>query len=451
MTLRLRLSIAAGLLLVVLGVAGYVLIGTVEASQLQQIDQELQTALPAAAVLRGPGAPLTTRPPLKTNSALSDIYVAIVSKGHRNVSLAPTLAGNGAPRTPKTLSALGDTTLRPVTVGSLSGSGRWRAILISRPGTTQQVLVAVSMSRSDATAGQLRLAVIAAGAVLFAVLAAAAFWVARLGLRPIAEVTEVADSIAAGARSRRMRSLRSGTEAAHLARAFNVMLDEQEALEARLRQFVADASHELRTPVSAIQGFLQLWQQGYLREGKSFDDAVRRIGQESARMAGLVEDLLMLARLDEGQPLVRDRVALAPLVDDVVLAASATHPSRHIRIEVDGSVVAIGDQRALRQVIANLVTNALIHTPLTASVTIRASACPGAVQLEVADTGPGMDAESAAHAFDRFWRGDTSRSRPGSGLGLPIVAGIVAAHGGQLKMDTAPGKGTVVQVVLPLA
>ena len=113
-------------------------------------------------------------------------------------------------------------------------------------------------------------------------------------------------------------------------------------------------------------------------------------------------------------------------------------------------VVAIGDQRALRQVIANLVTNALTHTPLTASVTIRATACPGAVKLEVADTGPGMDAESAAHAFDRFWRGDASRSRAGSGLGLPIVAGIVAAHGGQLKMHTAPGEGTVVQVVLPV-
>jgi two-component system OmpR family sensor kinase len=436
---------------VVLGVAGYVLIGTVEKSQLQQVDQELQTALPAAAVLRSPVTPLKPRPPLKTNSALSDIYVAIISKGHRNVSLDSTLAGDGAPRTPKTLSTLGHTTLRPVTVGSLSGSGSWRAVLISRPGTTQQVLVAVSMSRSDATAGNLRLAVVTAGLILLVVLAAAAFWVARLGLRPIAEVTEVADSISAGARSRRMRSLRSGTEAAHLARAFNVMLDEQEALEARLRQFVADASHELRTPVSAIQGFLQLWQQGYLREGKSFDDAVRRIGQESARMAGLVEDLLMLARLDEGQPLVRDRVSLAPLIDDVVLAASGTHPSRHIQIEGDGSVVAIGDQRALRQVIANLVTNALIHTPLTASVTIRTTPCPGAVQLEVGDTGPGMDAESAAHAFDRFWRGDVSRSRAGSGLGLPIVAGIVAAHGGQLKMDTAPGEGTVVRVVLPVA
>jgi two-component system OmpR family sensor kinase len=168
-------------------------------------------------------------------------------------------------------------------------------------------------------------------------------------------------------------------------------------------------------------------------------------------MAGLVEDLLTLARLDEGQALVRDQVDLVPLVDDVVLAASSTHPSRRIRIEGDDSVVAIGDPRALRQVIANLVTNALIHTPSTASVRVRTTSSSGAVQLEVADTGPGMNAESAAHAFDRFWRGDTSRSRPGSGLGLPIVAGIVAAHGGQLNMDTVLGQGTAVRVSLPVA
>jgi len=307
------------------------------------------------------------------------------------------------------------------------------------------------MKRADATAGKLRLAVATAGAILLVVLASAAFWVARLGLRPIAEVTEVADSIAAGDRSRRVRTPGSGTEAAHLTRAFNVMLDQQEALEARLRQFVADASHELRTPVSAIQGFLQLWQQGYLREGPQFDDAVRRIGQESARMAGLVEDLLMLARLDEGQPLLRDQVDLVPLVDDVVLGASSTHPSRHIRTEKDGPAIVVGDEKALRQVIENLVTNALIHTPSTASLTIHTTACPDSVRFEVADTGPGLDVESSAHAFDRFWRGDTSRSRPGSGLGLSIAAGIVAAHGGRLKMETAPGEGMVVRVTLPVS
>ena len=167
-------------------------------------------------------------------------------------------------------------------------------------------------------------------------------------------------------------------------------------------------------------------------------------------MARVVEDLLLLARLDEGHVLERGPVDLAPLVLDAVLDASATHPSRDVRAETEGPVIALGDEGALRQVIANLVTNALIHTPANALVTVRATGRADAAVLEVTDTGLGMDPESAAHAFDRFWRGDRSRSRPGSGLGLPIVAAIVTAHGGQLTMETAPGEGTVVRVVLPI-
>ncbi|HVC69624.1 MAG TPA: HAMP domain-containing sensor histidine kinase [Acidimicrobiales bacterium] len=310
--------------------------------------------------------------------------------------------------------------------------------------------MAVSLTRADATAQRLKLAVLAAGAIVLAVLAAAGYWVARLGLRPIAEVTHVADAIAAGDRSRRVSETPSGTEAAHLARAFNVMLDEQQGLENRLRQFVADASHELRTPVSAIQGFADLWRQGELREGQPLEEAMRRIGQESGRMAGLVKDLLTLARLDEGHALEGVPVDLVPLIHDALLDASATHPTRDIRTETSGPVVAVGDEAALRQVIANLVTNALVHTPATTSVSVRATAISDRAVLEVADAGPGMDFASAARAFDRFWRGDGSRSRPGSGLGLPIVAAIVAAHGGQFTMDSSPEGGTVVRVVLPL-
>lgn len=451
MTLRLRLGIAAGLLIGVLGIVGYVLIGTVERSQLEQIDQQLTAAaMPAAVFPRAGGSTFTRRPPLEPDNALSNIYVAVVSKTHRDVALDPSLTRGDVPRIPTTTSELGRPALRPVTVGSVSGSERWRAILFTRPGTTRQVLVAISMSRADATAAELRLAVLVAGAILLAVLTAAAFWVGRLGLRPIAEVTEVADSIAAGARSRRVTSARSGTEAGHLARAFNVMLDEQDALEVRLRQFVADASHELRTPVSAIQGFVELWRQGHLRQGQPFEDAVRRIGQESARMARLVEDLLMLARLDEGHAVDCNPVDLVSLVDEVVLDAASTHPSRCIQTETHGRVIVRGDKDALRRIISNLIINALVHTPSTASITVRVASLPNEASLEVADTGAGMGVESAPHAFDRFWRADISRSRPGSGLGLPLVAAIVAAHRGQVKMDTKAGQGTVVRVVLPI-
>ena len=452
MTLRFRLCVVAGLLLTVLAAAGFLLVQTVEGSQLQQLDQQLEASAPLSLVLSRPGPRPEIKPPqpFTSDNAVSDIFVATISQGHRRVTLAPTLAGTEAPQTPQVVSTLDPKMLRPQTVGSVSGSERWRALLITEPGTSQRVLLAVSMTRVDATSTRLRLAILAAGAGVLAVLTAAGFWVARLGLRPIVEVTEVADAIAAGDRSRRVRKTRSGTEAAHLARAFNVMLDEQQGLEDRLRQFVADASHELRTPVSAIQGFAELWRQGHMREGLPLEDAMRRIGQESSRMASVVEDLLLLARLDEGHVLERVPVDLSPLAHDAVIDASATHPSRDVRAETEGPVITIGDEGALRQVIANLVTNALIHTPANASVTVRITTRADSALLEVIDTGLGMDPESAAHAFDRFWRGDRSRSRPGSGLGLPIVAAIVAAHGGQLNMETAPGEGTAVRVVLPI-
>ena len=259
----------------------------------------------------------------------------------------------------------------------------------------------------------------------------------------------MADAITAGDRSRRVTGGRQGTEAAHLAQAFNVMLDEQQSTEVRLRQFIADASHELRTPVSVIMGIADLWRQGDLRSGAMRDDAMRRIGQSSAQMAGLVEDLLLLARLDEGRPLDRTCVDIVSLVHDAVLDASATNPTRDIRVISDGPVVTEGDPAAIRQIIVNLITNCLRHTPPTATVSVRMYQVPGCAVLEVDDSGPGMDIESAAHAFDRFWRGEASRTRAGTGLGLPIVAGLVTAHGGHVTLDTNPSRGTQVRVFLP--
>jgi len=305
------------------------------------------------------------------------------------------------------------------------------------------------LAQVDATVNRLRLAVIAAGLVVLGVLIAAGFWVGRLGLRPIAEVTDVADAIAAGDRSRRVTGARRGTEAGHLAQAFNLMLDEQQALEGRLRQFIADASHELRTPVSVILGITDLWRQGQLRSGESRDDAMRRIGQSGRQMGGLVEDLLLLAHLDEGRPLERVPVDLVPLIRGAVLDSSATDPSRDIAVDVPDRVVVEGDEAALRQVIANLITNSLRYTPQNATIAIRASRQQSQAVFEVVDSGPGMRAEDAARAFDRFWRADPSRTRSGTGLGLPIVAGIVAAHGGRVALRSDPQRGTTVRVELP--
>ena len=308
--------------------------------------------------------------------------------------------------------------------------------------------MAVSLSGTDATVRLVLLAVLATAAVVVIVMAAGGLWVSRLGLRPIAEVTQVADAIVAGDRSRRVAAASSQTEAGRLARAFNLMLDEQQALEARLRQFIADASHELRSPVTAIKGFTDLWRRGSLRQGAALEDAMRRIGQESARMGRLVEDLLMLARLDEGRPLRREPVAMTTVAHDAVVEASASHPSRSVSLQADGPVVVTGDADGLRQLVDNLVGNALSHT--RGPVTVSVAPSHGVAELVVSDTGPGMSADAAAHAFDRFWQADPSRAGSGSGLGLSIVAAIAAAHHGSVAIDSQPVAGTKVLVTVPL-
>ena len=455
MTLRTRLYIAASVLLLVVMLLGVLLIQSVEHSEFEQIDQQLRTALPVVgAVNRHPSTPLVvpskgSRPPTSDNDLVSQFYVAIVTSHSRQVLFTP-LSGKGSlPQLPKFTSRAGQP-VRIATVGSLSGTDRWRALLIQPHGQPQRLLVAESLIPVDATVHRLRLGVIGAGLVVLGVLVAAGFWIGRLGLRPIAEVTDVADAISAGERSRRVRGTSGRTEAAHLARAMNVMLDEQQALEARLRQFVADASHELRTPVSVILGITDLWRQGQLESGSAGQDAMRRIGQAGRQMGGLVEDLLLLARLDDGGKSDDSPVDLVSLVNEVVHDAGATDPSRNIVVQGNAAVVVAGDARALRQAISNLVTNSLRHTPPDSSITIDVRATGSSGRLVVRDEGPGMTPEEANKAFDRFWRADSSRSRSGTGLGLSIVSGIVAGHKGDVTLRSDPDIGTTVTIQLPL-
>ncbi|HZM57636.1 MAG TPA: HAMP domain-containing sensor histidine kinase [Acidimicrobiales bacterium] len=460
MTLRLRLYIAAAVLLSVVALLGVLLVRSVEHSELQQIDQQLKTAAPVVGVFDRPSAgqaPDATliRPPTSaqnpaSSNRISEFYIAVVKGTKRDVLFTPLDGQGSVPQLPVATTSTG----HPVTVstvGSQSGSERWRAILITSPNQPTKLLVAASLAQVDATASRLRLAAIGAGIIVLGVLLAAGFWVGRLGLRPIAEVTDVADAIAAGNRSRRVVGANGKTEAAHLARAINVMLDEQQAAETRLRQFIADASHELRTPVSVILGISDLWRQGALRAGDASDDAMRRIGQSGRRMGGLVEDLLLLAHLDDGRTIELECVDLEPLLHDAIHDASATDPLRNITLEVTGRVVVMGDEAALRQVIANLITNSLRHTPSQATITIRAIAVGNRVTVDVVDSGPGMTPDEAGKAFDRFWRADASRTRSGTGLGLAIVAGIVAAHHGTVTIDSGRDRGTTVTVRLPSA
>jgi two-component system OmpR family sensor kinase len=226
---------------------------------------------------------------------------------------------------------------------------------------------------------------------------------------------------------------------------------ERAANEARLRQFVADASHELRTPLTSIRGYAELWRAGGLRGGGDVDDAMRRMEQEARRMGLLVDDMLLLARLDQGRPLETTALALDRLVDEAVRDARAVEPDRPIDLVAD-PVTVTGDDHRLRQVVGNLLANARLHTPPGTPVHVSVRAVGERVRLEVADEGPGLEPEMAARVFERFYRGDPARTRAsgGSGLGLSIVAAVAEAHGGRVSVDTAPGAGARFVVELPL-
>ena len=228
--------------------------------------------------------------------------------------------------------------------------------------------------------------------------------------------------------------------------------DQRTASEARLRQFIADASHELRTPVTTIRGYAELYRSGGLHDPEELAQAMRRTEQESVRMGSLVEDLLLLARLDQGRALESGTVDLGVLAVDAVSDARAVDPDRPVTASVAEGVAVEGDEGRLRQVVANLVGNALVHTPPGTPVQVRATRTGSDAVLEVHDEGPGMPEPVAARAFERFFRADPARSRHagGSGLGLSIVKAIVQAHGGTVAIESRAGVGTTVRVTLPL-
>ena len=438
--------------IVVISLLGLLLINSVRTSEIRQIDQQLKNFLPTSkitAATKPPAHPTgASAPPAFNASHFSALYVATITNGSRKVLSTPLGTEHASPQLPKTVSTSLDNVVI-VTVGSATGSLSWRAVLVALPHGHTQILVAASLKQVDATMRFLRLSLLLAGLIILAVLTATGFWITRLGLRPIAEVTEVAEAIVEGDRTRRVAGRHEGTEAGNLARAFNVMLDEQQALEARLRQFVADASHDLRTPVSVILGITELWRRGELRSGNQRDEAIHRIGVSGTQMGRLVEDLLLLARLDEGQPLEHEPVDLGSLVREVVADITTTNPTRSIVLVVPRSVVVQGDEASLRQVAVNLVGNAIRHTPQDATVVVRVIEREDLVLLEVEDSGPGMTHEDASHAFDRFWQADSSRSRAGAGLGLAIVRGIVDAHLGEVSLVSDVDTGTRVIVTIP--
>jgi len=306
---------------------------------------------------------------------------------------------------------------------------------------------------------------VTAGALVLAL--AGGWWLVRLGLRPLEDVERTADSIAAGDLDQRVPGADQATEVGRLARALNVMLERiQAAFSARvasesrlreneqhLRQFVADASHELRTPIAAVSAYAELFERGGSQHSEDLPRIVSGIRTETARMDRLVNDLLTLARLDEGVPMEMAPVELVSLVSDAVRTAAAVGPEWPVQFSATRPVEVTGDKDRLRQVLDNLLANIRAHTPEGTTATVHVDQIGDQAQIEVRDTGPGMPDSDAQRVFERFYRADPARARTrgGSGLGLSIVAAIVTAHGGTVGATSTPGEGLVVTVLIPLS
>ncbi|WP_447006052.1 sensor histidine kinase [Saccharothrix isguenensis] len=311
---------------------------------------------------------------------------------------------------------------------------------------------------AELTSRVARVAIISSIGTVLAVIAASAFAVKR-GLRPLDDIAATADKIGSGDLSRRVPVEREGTEIGRLGVALNAMLGQvesafrdKEASEARLRRFIADASHELRTPIATIRGYAELFHRGAAERPGDLAKVTSRIESEAKRMGTLVDELLLLARLDQGLAADREHVDLTALAADAVADAAARAPGRSLRVDQDGAVVVFGDTGRLRQVLANLLSNVLQHTPPGSSATVRVRAEGEDAVIEVADTGPGLEPDDRARVFERFFRTDAARARDGggAGLGLSIVESVVVAHGGQVDVRSTKGVGTTFRVTVPL-
>jgi len=476
MPLRVRLVVATTILVAVgLVISGFVAAATLRGYLVDRVDDQLvQASRHFAGPDFGNDPPRGGGPGPDRDDVQSDLYASFYSiSGERYFTTTPTF-GSSVRNAPDLPDSLAPGVLfhsgRPFTVGSETEDGSWRVVAQPVAGGGS-VLVAESLSDVEHTVGRLQLLELLIGLGVVVVLAGVSYVVVRRSLRPLTEVEQTAAAIAAGDLTQRVPPAHPGTEVGRLSaalngmlsqieRAFRVQRDSEQAArrsEEQMRQFVADASHELRTPLTSIRGFAELFRQGAVGDPDELQRVMRRIEDEGARMGVLVDDLLLLARLDQQRPLERHPVDLARLAEDAVEDVRMVAPGRPIDLQVDDAQppLVLGDELRLRQVLGNLLGNALTHTPdgTPIHVRVRTTSNDGDwAVLEVADEGPGLPTEHAERIFERFYRVDAARTRSqgGSGLGLSIVAGLAEAHGGRVEIDTRPDEGATFRVLLPL-
>jgi two-component system OmpR family sensor kinase len=429
---------------------------------IDQTDNTLQTNHPIAdqAINDEEGPPQNGGPP----GFLPPGYVVEILNPVNGTLLRQPIVGRlrGAktpppPKLPKNISLSTPSRHQPDAVTYFSapaetGGGRYRVrASIEAENPNQLLIFAIPLHDVDASLHRLFLIELFVTLAVLGGLVALALWVVRIGLRPLVAIEHTAAAIGAGDLSKRVERAEPRTEIGRLGLALNAMLARIEESDMRLRRFVADASHELRTPLTGIRAYAELFRRGAAVRPDDLERAMTGISRESERMSLLVDDLLLLARLDEGRPLEQEPVDLPEVVGEAVETARMVEPNRRIDLDTEPAVI-LGDRDRLRQLVDNLLSNVRAHTPATAPVHVRVSRNGTNAILEVEDSGPGLSEDELEQVFERFHRGDPSRSRTsgGVGLGLAIVSAVAEAHGGDVSADSEPGRGSTFRITLPL-
>ena len=357
---------------------------------------------------------------------------------------------------PSQVAAFGD---KPFTVAAPGADFRVVARIL--PSALGSVIVAQSLSEFDRTTHRLGRVFLSIGFIVLFLIGFAARQVIKLSMKPLESVEVTAEKIAAGDLSARLDNFEPNTEVGRLSTSLNTMLgriEESFAVrtesEEKLRRFVADASHELRTPLTAIRGFAELHRLGAVPEGEKTKELIGRIEKESIRMGALVEDLLLLARLDQSRQMERKPVNLVQVIEEMVASAAAAGPHHPISVELPSELYTLGDADRIYQVFTNLLANARVHTPDGTAITITARSEDDGAYVTVADNGPGLSEADQKKIFERFFRADPSRQRnsqEGSGLGLSIFDAVMQAHGGKVGVFSKPGQGSAFTLFFPTA
>lgn len=427
------------------------------------------------AMTRGAGPFSEFKPPVFPNDTEAPrpparFYIEVVyADGRAPVVLANPDSTSGVTPDLPASSELTRLEGQPFTVGSDGGSEEWRVLVTSASGQDGWVVVASSLADVQATVQRLTLLQLIVGVIVVLVAALVGYVVVRRSLKPLNDISDVSRDIAEGDLSLRVPVAGSSSEVDQLASSFNTMVDRIEtsfaaqqesesqarASEGRMRRFIADAGHELRTPLTSIRGYAELIEQGAAADPAL---AVSRIQAEADRMGGLVDDLQLLARLDEQRPMRLEAVDMADVCAAAVAAVEVIDPDRVMTVQpVDGPTLVQGDEDRLRQVMDNLLSNAIRYSPGGSPIDVVIDApddvASAILRVRVIDRGPGLSPEDAERVFDRLYRTDEARSRVdgGSGLGLAIVRSIVEAHGGVAFVESDPGSGSTFGFTLPAA